>query len=281
MPWKETNVEEERLKFIAECIRGESSMTDICMAFGISRKTGYKIINRFTQEGISALKSRSRATKSKPNLTEARIEGLIIKTRDSHPRLGAKKLLPFLAKKYPEIESWPAVSTVGEILKRNKRIKKTRRRVTHHKTAHNRLRNAEYPNSVWCVDFKGWFSVGDGTRCDPLTISDLYSRYILECSTMKNIGYEEVKKHFIKAFKEFGLPEAIRSDNGPPFATVGIFRFSKLSIWWKKLGIDIELIQPGHPEQNGVHERMHRTLKEECARPPKANIAAQQRAFSK
>jgi len=279
MPWKETDVLKERIKFVTAAMDDSWTMTELCRAFGISCKTGYKLITRFIEEGLDGLNDRSRAPKTNPNKTASEIELLVVQARKMHPNWGPRKLIPWLDRMYPGI-SWPAPSTVGDILKRHGlvRPRKKRRRST---PSTKPFASMLGPNDVWCVDFKGWFRTKDGIRCDPLTISDGYSRYLIGCRAVKKTDIKHVKNHCKVVFREYGLPSGIRSDNGAPFASCGLCGLTRLSVWWIKLGIIPERIEPGKPQQNGRHERMHLTLKQETALPPKANRAAQQRAFNR
>jgi transposase InsO family protein len=282
MPWKETRVETERRRFVEEyfAVGRRWSMTELCEAFGVSRKTGYKWIDRFRQGGLPELEDRSRARHTQAEATEATIEEALVAARKKHPSWGPRKLLGFLERRNPDVR-WPAPSTVGGLLKRRGLVKPSRRRRRGIRPEPTELREATVPNEVWAVDFKGWFRTGDGRRCDPLTISDLHSRFLLECQRVEQPNSACTKPVFEQVFAEYGLPVAIRSDNGAPFASRGAGGLTKLSAWWVKLGIELERITPGCPQQNGCHERMHRTLKRETARPPAANASAQQRRFNR
>jgi transposase InsO family protein len=279
MPWKETHVLEERLKFITAYLEGGWSISELSHAFGVSRKTAYKYIARYSEQGVDGLKDFVRAPHSHPNQTSVLVERLIVAGRKQHMTWGSKKLLHWLGRHHPEIE-FPARSTVGEILKRHQLVL-PRRRIRRATPSASPLGAAKESNSLWCCDFKGWFKTLDGRRCDPLTVTDAFSRYALVCRGVPRPIYAHVRPCFERAFHEFGLPEAIRTDNGPPFASSGTAGLTKLSVWWIKLGIRPERIRPGRPQENGRHERFHRTLKQETARPPKATLQAQQRAFSR
>lgn len=282
MPWKETHVETERRRFVEEyfAVGRRWSMTELCEAFGVSRKTGYKWIGRFQQGGLPELEDRSRARHTQAEATEAMIEEALVATRKKHANWGPRKLLAYLERRNPDVH-WPAPSTVGGILKRRGLVKPSRRRRRGVRPEAIELREVTAANEVWAVDFKGWFRTGDGQRCDPLTITDAHSRYLLKCQRVDRPDGECVKPVFENVFAEYGLPVAIRSDNGAPFASRGAGGLTKLSAWWVKLGIELERITPGCPQQNGRHERMHRTLKRETARPPAANASAQQRRFNR
>ncbi len=277
MPWKETCPMEERIKFVLSYLEDELSMAALCREFGISRRTGYKMVRRYVEGGLDGLKDRPRAPLSHPNAVSAEVEARVVLARRRHPTWGPKKLRVLLERQDSSV-GWPCHSTIGEILSRHGlTVPRRRSRKT---TIYNRpFLGCDHPNAVWSADFKGWFTTGDGMRCDPLTISDNYSRYLLRCQAVPRTGCSIVQPVFEAAFLEYGMPTAIRTDNGPPFATTTVGGLSKLSIWWLKLGIVHERIEPGKPAQNGRHERMHRTLKKETASPPKRTRRAQQRAF--
>jgi putative transposase len=278
MPWKKTEPMNERVKFIAAYLEEDEALSDLCKIFNISRKTGYKWIARYEAKGVVALADQSRAPHSHPNSVSKDVVRLLLSEREKHPNWGPKKLVIVLERKYPRL-ILPVPSTVGQILKRNGCIKKRRRRIY---SAPNPelLRQYNAPNSVWCADFKGHFPVG-GKRCNPLTISDGFSRYLIRCEGLRRPLHDFAKPVFESAFREYGLPDAIRTDNGAPFSTLAPGGLSRLAIWWIKLGIRPERIMPGRPDQNGRHERMHRTLKAEAAHPPRTNFKLQQRAFDK
>lgn len=277
MPWKESSVLEERLLFVARLIEGEA-MTDLCLEFGISRKTGYKIFNRYKEEGLAALSDRSRRPVRCANQLPAQIEALIVRLKREKPHWGARKIRELLVRRLPGEVRLPAISTVHCVLDRHglvARIGKRRQRAKG--TA---LSDAAKPNDLWCADFKGEFKLGDGRYCYPLTVTDQASRFILMCDGQTSTKAVTALPAFERLFKERGLPKAIRSDNGVPFASPnGLFNLSKLSVWWLRLGIEIERIKPGNPQQNGRHERMHRTLKAEATRPAGMNFLQQQARF--
>jgi len=266
----------ERVKFIAAHLEKAESFSGLCERFGIARKTGYKWVERYERNGIGSLADQSRAPLSHPHAVSDDLKRLLLDERDKHPTWGPNKLLVVLGRRHPRL-ILPAPSTVGQILKRNGLIKKRRWRVYSAPNG-SELREYSAPNSVWCADFKGHFPVG-GKRCNPLTISDGFSRYLIRCEGLRRPLSDYVKPVFESAFRDYGLPEAIRTDNGAPFSTLAPGGLSRLSIWWIKLGIRPERIMPGRPDQNGRHERMHRTLKAEAATPPRASFSAQQRAF--
>jgi len=270
-------VVDERLQFIEECKSQEWSMAEVCRRFEISRKTGYKWLGRYESGGIDALKDGSHAPHHNPRQVLEKVEDAIVEARGKHPHWGPVKLRSWLDRTAPDTQ-WPAPSTIGEIVQRHGLAVPQKRRP---KATPNSepLKHAQGPNLVWCADFKGWFRCQDGSRCDPLTITDAYSRFLLRCQAARHPDVGHTKPLFEATFREHGLPERIRIDNGAPFASVGIGGLSELSVWWIKLGIRPERIEPGKPGQNGRHERMHRTLKQETARPPRANLREQQKAF--
>ncbi len=279
MPWKETCPMDERLKFIADCLKDEWSLSDLCQYYGISRKSGYKWLARYLAEGPSGLHDRSRAPNHHPNAVHKMIQDRIVAFRAEHPHWGPRKLVHRLRQLEPDTR-WPAPSTVGEILKRYG-LTVPRRRKRRTPPYAQPFREGLQPNDVWCADFKGWFRTQSGTRIDPLTISDAVSRYLLRCQALMRPTSTTAQAVFTAAFQEFGLPAAIRTDNGAPFASTGLGGLSRLSVWWLRLGILPERIRPGHPEENGRHERMHRTLKQATAQPPRATPKAQQQAFDR
>jgi putative transposase len=278
MPWNETCTMNEKMKFIVAWQSHKYTLSELCRNFGISRKTGYKIICRFVNEGISGLNPISRAHHVHPHQTESQTIKLLLELKHRYPNWGPRKLKDWLTIEHPS-EVWPASSTIGEILKRHglvKPRKKCRKTPPHSEP----FIACTTSNRVWSADFKGQFRVGTGELCYPLTITDNYSRYLLCCQGLKEPKGEPVKRYFEAVFREYGLPDAIKTDNGPPVASTALGGLSKLSVWWLQLGILPERIEPGCPEQNGRHERMHRTLKQYTAKPPKKSLRAQQRAFN-
>jgi len=261
MPWKESSVMDEKLRFIFEYKRKEFPMGELCNRFGISRETGYVVLRRFNRYGVRGLEELARAPQRHPNQTSTEVERAVLELREAHMRWGPRKLRRILERDHPE-RVWPAASTVGEIIKRAGLVvpRKKRNRTEPYSQP---LAHAMDSNRVWCADFKGWFKAGDGTRVDPLTISDAWSRYLLRCQAVEKTNTERVRAIFEAAFREYGMPQAIRTDNGAPFASPALRGLSRLAVWWIKLGIVPERIQAGHPEQNGRHERMHRTLKQD------------------
>src|SRR5271163_188391 len=277
MPFKESSVMDERMRFILEQEGGLDTMTDLCEAYSIARETGYYWLRRYREGGVAALEDRRRAPRQHPNQTPEKIQEAVLALRRAHMSWGPRKLKRVLWEKEPRRE-WPASSTIGAMLAREGLTvpRKKRRRVPPYTEP---FAGADAPNRVWCADFKGWFQTGDGERIDPLTITDACSRYLLRCQQVRKTNGEQVQAIFEAVFRECGLPEAIRTDNGSPFASPAPGGLSRLSMWWLKLGIRHERIEPGCPGQNGRHERMHRTLKAETANPAEANIGRQQARF--
>ncbi|MER8485493.1 IS481 family transposase [Mesorhizobium sp. M1322] len=278
MPWRECSVMEERLRFVARLLDGEG-MSDVCREFGISRKTGYKIFNRYKDDGLEALTDRSRRPVRYANQLPDQIERTIVATKKDKPHWGARKIRELLIRRLAGDVRIPSKSTVHAVLDRHGLVKRARprRRFTAEGT---QLSQASVPNALWCTDFKGEFRLGDGRYCYPLTVTDQASRYLLACEALESTKEGPVIEAFIRLFRERGLPAAIRSDNGLPFASPnGLYNLSRLSVFWLRLGIAIERIRPGHPQQNGRHERMHLTLKKETTRPPGSNILQQQARF--
>jgi len=268
---------EEKLRFVFDYERDEQTMTELCQSYGIARETGYVWLRRYRAQGVRGLVEVNRAPRRHPNQTPAAIEQLVLDLRQAHMRWGPRKLKHVLQRDQPG-RKWPAASTIGELLQREGLVvARKKRRHTAPYTAP--LAHADGPNRVWCADFKGWFRTGNGERIDPLTVSDAYSRYLLRCQAVAKTDTERVRAILEAAFREYGLPQAIRTDNGPPFASTALAGLSRLSVWWIKLGIVPERIEAGHPEQNGRHERMHRTLKQEVAMPPAQDRRGQQRAL--
>jgi transposase InsO family protein len=277
MVWKERSHVDERVLLVGEYLKGERPMTELCREFGVSRKTSYKWVARYHHEGPAGLSDRSRAPLTHPSRIEPAMIEMLIQARRAHPNWGARKVLAWLSRKHPSL-SPPAASTVNDVFARYglSRALSARRRTP---PFTDPFADADEPNRVWCADFKGDFKTGDKKRCYPVTITDAYSRMLLRCTALRSTKTLRVKPVFEAAFREFGLPERIRTDNGTPFASRGAGGLSQLSVWWVKLGIQHERIEPGHPEQNGRHERMHRTLKQETLRPPAASMRSQQARF--
>jgi transposase InsO family protein len=272
---------EERLRFVARLLDGEG-MSDVCREFGISRKTGYKIWDRYRQEGLEALTDRSRRPVRYANQLPDQIERLIVETKKGKPHWGARKIRELLVRRLAGDMRIPAKSTVHAVLDRHGLVSRARQRRAANKATGTALSQAAVSNDLWCADFKGEFRLGDGRYCYPLTVSDQVSRMILCCEALESTKEAPVIETFVSLFQDRGLPAAIRSDNGLPFASPnGLYNLSKLSVWWLRLGIAVERIKPGNPQQNGRHERMHRTLKAETARPPGMNVLQQQDRFDR
>ncbi len=277
MPWKECNVEDERLRFVARRLDGEA-MAALCREFGISRKTGHKIFNRYKETGLEGLTDRSRRPYRQANQLPFQIESLILTIKQDYPGWGAPKIRERLRRLYPDVHT-PAISTVHAVLDRNGLVphgpKRRRTRATGTERHH-----VEQPNQLWCADYKGEFMLADRRYCYPLTITDYASRFVIACDALPTTKERFAFTVFERAFKDFGLPDSIRTDNGVPFASPNsLFNLSKLSVWWLRLGINIERIEPGCPQQNGRHERMHLTLKKEATRPAGDNFLQQQDKF--
>jgi len=275
LPWNETCAMKERLKLISLYETGKYTVTELAEHFRVSRKTAHRWLGRFADEGVSGLNERSRAPHRRPRATPAEVVLAVVRAKKAHPTWGPAKLTP-CPDEAPEVaRAWPAVSTRGRILGLYGLVKRRRRRKRTSPWLQPFL-GADQPNNVWCADFKGWIRTGDGSRCDPLTISDACTRMLLCCDILTKPDYAHVRPVFERVFRQYGLPLAIRTDNGTPFASVGAGGLSSLSVWWVKLGIIPERIKPGHPEQNGRHERIHRTIKQEVMNPPAATPRAQQ-----
>ena len=276
MPWKETCVVDEKMAFIGECLRGELPMTMLCARFGISRDTGYRLLKRYRAEGAAGLAARSRAPHHHGLALAEEIATAIIALRGERPHWGPKKLRAVLRRRAPNC-AWPAPSTIGDLLRREELVIDRRRRRTAI-PATRPFAAATLPNDLWCIDFKGWFRTRDGWRCDPLTVSDAVSRYLLECRIVEPT-IAGVQPACERLFREYGLPLGMRMDNGAPFGSTGAAGLTRLAVEWVKLGIRLEYIDPGAPQQNGRHERMHGTLKAQTTRPPAADPAEQQARF--
>jgi putative transposase len=268
----------ERIQMISSWMGGDYAVSELAAEYGISRKTAYKWIERFEAGGVSALADRSRAPRHHPNAVGEEVEQTLLELKAQRPLWGAPKLRRKLELALGA-DHCPAESTVSEILRRHglSRIARRKRRAV---PSTQPFAACQAANAVWCADFKGWFRTGDGNKCTPLTISDGHSRYLLRCQGLDgSTGFTTVQPLFIATFREYGLPRAIRTDNGPPFASTGLGGLSALAVWWVRLGLELERIEPGRPQQNGRHERMHRTLKAATAQPPRANLRRQQEAF--
>jgi len=278
MPWKECHIMDERMRFVARLLEGEK-MAPLCVEFGISRKTGYKIFDRYQDCGVVAFNDRSRRPYRQANRLPPQLEATIVRLKREFPGWGAPKIREKLRRQSPAAPHLPAISTVHAVLDRHHLVKRRRRR-RGGEPADTVLTRPTEPNALWCADYKGEFMLGNRRYCYPLTITDFASRYLLTCEALSTTQERFAFTAFDRAFRECGLPAAIRTDNGVPFASpTALYRLSKLAVWWLRLGIRIERIEPGHPQQNGRHERMYRTLKAEATKPAAPNVLQQQARF--
>ena len=277
LPWNETTADNERLKLIQFVVRNAWPVTTASRALRVTPKTAHKWLARYREHGLAGLQERSRAPHTHPNATRSEVAERIIAFKREQPGYGPKKLIALLREREPQTR-WPAISTASGILDREGLVarRKPKRRATPWSQP---FAQAVAPNDVWAIDFKGWFRTADGQRVNPLTVQDAASRYLLACVGLEHPTGPAVQDALTRLFHEFGLPRVIHSDNGPPFASVGLASLSPLAVWWVKLGISPERITPGRPEQNGRLERLHRTLKAAVADPPQSSPLAQQRAF--
>jgi putative transposase len=276
MPWKECHIMDERLRFVARLLDGEK-MAVLCEEFGISRKTGYKIYDRYKDCGVQGLTDRSRRPYRHANRLPAALEQWIVRLKKEYPSWGAPKIRERLRDRCPDVRC-PAISTVHAVLDRHGLV--TRRRRRRQRPEGTALSQPVQPNDLWCADYKGEFMLADRRYCYPLTVTDFASRYLLTCEGLATTAEVYAFTVFERTFKDFGLPRAIRTDNGVPFSSPNaLYGLSKLSVWWLRLGIQIERITPGHPQQNGRHERMHLTLKQDTTKPAAANLLQQQGRF--
>jgi putative transposase len=276
MPWRECYKMDERLRFVARVLDGEK-MAVLCREFDISRKTGYKIFARYKDCGLEGLTDRSRRPYRQANRLPFQIENFIVQLKREHSSWGAPKLRERLRRKHPDVRL-PAISTVHAVLDRHGLV--TRGRKARYKAEGTTLSRPTVPNDLWCADYKGEFMLADRRYCYPLTVTDFASRYLIGCEALANTRSEYAFTAFERVFKDFSLPRAIRTDNGVPFASShALFGLSKLSVWWLRLGIQLERIRPGNPQQNGRHERMHLTLKQEATKPAARNLLQQQGKF--
>jgi putative transposase len=278
MPWKDTCLMDQRHAFLADWVHDEWTMTELAARYGISRKTAYKWVDRYADDPTQDLSDRSRAPHAHGRATSAAVRAAVLALRRAHPHRGPKKLAAMLAARAPE-QVWPAPSTIGDLLRREGLSQPARRR-RYLVPLTQPLAAAQGPNDVWTADFKGWFRTADGTRCDPLTVADAYSRFVLCCRIVPPSA-RGVRPWFERTFRTYGLPRVLRTDNGTPFATRGPGRLSQLAVWWLKLGITLDRIAPGHPEQNGRHERFHLTLQQDTLAPPAVTHGQQQRRFDR
>jgi len=273
----ETTMADERRRFVLDLTSGQWSMSELCARYGVTRPTGYKWLARYQAEGLAGLRERSRAPQHCPHRTDGAVEALLLGARAKYG-WGAKKLLAVLRRRHPQ-RAWPALSTANDILDRHGVLHKNRRRPAWTHPGAVPLQT-ERPNQVWPADFKGEFKTGDGRYCYPLTVTDHFSRRLLICHGLTSVRAQGVRPVFRALFRAVGLPDAIRTDNGAPFASTGIHGLSALSVWWMQLGIVHQRIRPARPQDNGTHERMHRDLKRETTRPAAVNRRAQQRHFN-
>ena len=278
MPWTETCPMDQRVALIADWLRKERSVTELAARYGVTRKTVYKWVARYTADPEHGLAEQSRAPHLYGRALEPGIREAVLALRRGHPRWGPKKLRSVLAQRTPG-QAWPAASTMGDWLRREG-LSAPRRRARYEVPRTQPLAAVQAPNDVWTADFKGWFRTADGRRCDPLTLMDAYSRFVFCCriTAPSEVG---IRPSFVRAFREYGLPRALRTDNGPPFATTGAGQLSHLAVWWLKLGIQLDRIDRGHPEQNGRHERFHLTLQQDTTSPPAGTPGAQQGRFDR
>lgn len=278
MPWQEQSPMDLRMQFITELHSGLFTMSELCAQFGISRPTGYKWAGRHAAEGPSGLVDRSRRPHHHPAATAPEILTAIVEARKRFPDWSGAKLVTWLSRQHPAMP-WPGRTTAYEILRRAGIIRRRRPRIRVPLHRGPGLRPAQEPNDLWTTDFKGEFLTRDGRYCYPLTLRDAFSRRVLRCDALTAQTSDETRRRFERAFAEFGLPSRIRSDNGRPFVSTGLGGLSRLNVWWLRLGIALERIAPGHPEQNGAHEQFHRVLKQATVTSPAANARAQQRRF--
>jgi transposase InsO family protein len=277
MPWEESDTLSERLKFIIRLREGER-MTDLCQEFGISRKTGYKLVERYGTDGPQGLFDRSRKPRTSPQRTPESVVEQVVQMRQRYPTWGPKKLRCILQERQPEVR-WPAASTIGVILKDAGLVDGRKRRRRAWPTPPSERCLSQAPNDLWCFDFKGQFRLGDRRFCYPLTVSDHFSRFLLGCEALDSTRTTPTANALESVFREHGLPRRMRSDNGSPFASTGLAGLTKLAVWLLRMDIELERIEPGHPEQNGRHERMHLTLKQDTIRPAAQAMLQQQERF--
>jgi putative transposase len=279
MPWREMSPMEQRLAFIREYESELFTMTELATQYGITRKTGYKWLERYDAEGADGMRDRSRRPHHSPQATDSELVEALVALRRRHVRWGPKKLLTVAARRAPQA-AWPARSTVAALLKRRGLIVARRRRAAR-VAVPAPVAPITATNGTWTTDFKGAFRTGDGAYCHPFTLRDGFSRYVLRCDALAGYTYDATRRCFERAFAEYGLPQRLRSDNGAPFACAGVIGLSRLAVWWIRLGIVPERIAPGHPEQNGSHEQFHAVLKAATARPPAATRRSQQHRFDR
>ena len=278
MPWQETCAMDQRMRLIEELSRRALPVAQVCALYGVSRETGYKWWRRYQALGRTGLEERSRRPHQFGHAIDAAVAAALVAARRTHRHWGPRKLRAYLARAQPHV-AWPAASTIGALLQRHGLVRARPRRRVRLPRGPQRLREPSAPNVVWAADFKGHFRLGDGSRCHPLTVSDLHSRFVLRCQALPRESGALVWPVFEALFRTYGLPQCLRTDNGSPFASRAPGGLTALTVRWVKLGIWPERIAPGRPDQNGCHERMHRTLKAETAAPPRPTARAQQRAF--
>ena len=278
MPWTESDAMDLRLPFVTEALSDRFTMTALCERYGVSRRIGYKWLARFNEDGKRGLLNRSRRPHTCPTQIRSVLAELLCEFRRLHPDWGARKLLRVLRDRHPEIEDWPAASTAADLLARRGLVRHRRRRRNRQHPGVAPIATTA-PNDLWTADFKGQFRTGNGVYCYPLTIADQHTRFLLECHGLLSTETATARPVFERVFREYGLPVAIRTDNGVPFATLAVHGLSYLNVWWMRLGIVHQRIHPGSPQENGAHERMHRTLKRRAVKPVQRTCAGQQRQF--
>jgi len=278
MPWTESDAMDQRLQFVTDALSDRFTMTELCARYGVSRRIGYKWLARFTEDGKRGLVDRSRRPHTCPTQIRPVLAELLCEFRRLHPDWGARKLRKVLRGRHPEIEDWPAASTAADLLARRGLVRRRRRRRDRQHPGVVPIATAA-PNDLWTADFKGQFRTGNRIYCYPLTIADQHTRFLLTCHGLLSTETATARPVFERAFREYGLPVAIRTDNGVPFATLAIHGLSYLNVWWMRLGIVHQRIHPGAPQENGAHERMHRTLKRRAVKPVQRTCGAQQRQF--
>ena len=280
MPWNETDVMTEKERFIMLAHTGRFTITDLCSDFGISRKTGHKYLQRYEADGRMGLNDRSRRPKDCPFTTRAAVEKLVLKERKKHPTWGPKKIHDRLYRVHG-LTDRPHINTINNILSRRGLIKKRKRKPGVHRVTPEHLTEPTRPNEVWTFDFKGWFMLGNDVRCEPLTVCDRFSHYIIGCKGQPNQQFKLTLRSCKKLMRHYGLPEVIRVENGTPFASNAWGGLSQLSVWWIEQGIRVEFTRPGCPQDNGSHERSHRDMKAEVCSPASPNLKAQQKRFDR
>lgn len=277
MPWKRTDPVNERLRFVAQAQEGLYSIPELSARYGVSRQTGYATVDRYNRFGVDGLKDGSHAPRHCPHRIGEEMRELLLESRRAHPTWGPRKIVAWLQKRHPEL-TLPAASTVGDLYSREDMVKRRPRRRHWAQPGRARVEVAE-PNDLWTIDFKGQFRTLDGVLCYPLTIADAHTRFLLAVDALPSTAHAGARVVVERVFREYGLPAVIRSDNGGPFATKAIAGLSRLNVWWTQLGIKQDRIEPGRPDQNGSHERMHLTMKQETVVPPAPDTVAQQDRF--